>query len=60
MRAILVTFRIERRARNSASMERFRERAHQLLDDMDEAAAPHPDLREKVADARAEIDGDDP
>jgi hypothetical protein len=59
IRAILVTFRIEHRARNSTTMERFRERAHHLLDELDRAAAPHPDLREKVTDARSVIDGDD-
>jgi len=59
MRAILVTYRIERRAPNSVTMALFRLRAHQLLDEMDEAVALHPDLRGKVADARAEIDAGD-
>jgi hypothetical protein len=58
MRAILVTYRIERRARNSVTMAGFRARAHQLLDEMDAAVAPHPDLRGRVAEARAEIDAD--
>lgn len=60
VRAILVMYRIERRAPNRGTIDRFRARAHRLLDELDEAVAQHPDLRGQVADARAEIDADDP
>jgi hypothetical protein len=58
IRAILVTYRIERRAPNSVTMAGFRVRAHQLLDEMDAAVALRPDLRGQVEKARAEIDAD--
>ena len=59
MRAILVMYRIERRARNRVTMDRFRVRAHQLLDELDAAAAADPDLRGEVAEVRAAIDADE-
>jgi hypothetical protein len=58
VRAILVTYRIERRVPNSVTMRAFRVRAHRLLDELDAAAALHPDLRSQVERARAEIDAD--
>ena len=58
MRAILVMYRVERRARNSVTMDHFRVRAHQLLDELDGTAADHPDLRGQIADLRTEIDAD--
>ena len=60
MRAILVMYRIERRGPNRMTVDRFRVRAHQLLDEVDAEVAPHPDLRGRVAEVRAEIDADEP
>lgn len=59
IRAILVMYRIERHARNRVTMDRFRVRAHQLLDELDAEADQHPDLRVRVAEVRAEIDADE-
>jgi hypothetical protein len=59
MRAILVMYRIEGRARNHVTMDRFRVRAHQLLDELDAELGTHSDLRGRVAEVRAEIDADE-
>lgn len=59
IRAIVVMYRIERRGSNRVTMDLFRVRANQLLDELDVAAAQHPDLRVRVADVRAEIDADE-
>ena len=59
IRAILVTYRIERRRRDSPTMEGFRERARSILLSLEEEVAPHSDLQAALDDARRELDGDD-
>jgi hypothetical protein len=59
LRAILVTYRTERRRRDSMIMGQFRQRARELLDELEEGVAVHPDLRRQVDAARAEIDADE-
>ena len=60
LRAILLTYRVEHRRRDSSTMREFRERARALLDGLEEAVLPYPDLKAAVDDARRELDGDDP
>ena len=59
LRAILVTYRLERHRRDGTIMAQFRGRARELLEELDVAASGQPDLRLKVADALAEIDADE-
>lgn len=56
LRAILVTYRLERRRRDATVMATFRVRALELLEELDVSASSDPDLRLRVAAARAEID----
>ena len=60
IRAVRVTFRIEQPRRSPESMAAFRFRARALLDGLDEAVRPFPDLERDLADARAEVDAKDP
>jgi hypothetical protein len=57
---IRVTFRIERRRRDSPTMEAFRERAHSILDELETETRDRPDLHARVAQARRELDRDEP
>ena len=56
IQSVVVTYRAENRRRNSGTMIAFRARAHQLLDDLDEAVHPYPDLQLALADARQELE----
>ena len=53
---IRVTYRIERRRRDSPTMEAFRERARSILNDLEPEALAHPNLRASLARARRELD----
>lgn len=59
IRAIVVTYRIERRRRDSLVMEAFRARARSLLDGLEDEARGHPDLEARVFEARHEVDADE-
>ncbi len=60
IRAILIPFRVERRRRDTATMEQFRLRARQMMDGLDESVEGDAELRKALADARQEIDADEP
>jgi len=55
---IRVTYRIERRRRDSPTMEAFRERARSILDELELTTRARPALHAGVAQARRELDGD--
>lgn len=59
IRAILLTYRVERRRRDSRIMEQFRGRARVLLNDLDASVGTDAELRKALSDARKEIEGDD-
>jgi vacuolar-type H+-ATPase subunit E/Vma4 len=56
---VRVTYRIERRRRDSATMEAFRERARSILDELASEAEGKPELQASLAQARGELDGDE-
>ena len=60
IRSILVPFRVERRRRDSATMAEFRLRARRMMDALDESVEDDPELRKALAEARHEIDADEP
>ena len=60
IRAVRVTFRVEQPRRSPEAMAAFRSRAREILDGLDEAVRPFPDLERDLADARAEVDAKDP
>jgi hypothetical protein len=55
---VRVTYRIERRRRDSATMLAFRDRARSILDELASEAKSQPDLRASLAEARRELDED--
>ncbi len=57
LRAVLVTYRIELKRRDSATMETFRARALSVLDGLGDEITPYPDLQDALRDARREMDG---
>jgi len=59
LRAIIVTYRIELRRRDSQMMEEFRDNAHSLLRSLEEEVQPHPDLQIALTEVRREIDEND-
>ena len=59
IRSVMVTYRAEHRRRDTPTMTAFRARAHQLLDGLDDAVRPYPDLEIVLADAREELDRPD-
>lgn len=59
LRAVIVTYRIEVRRRDSPTMEEFREHAHSLLRSLEDEVQPHPDLQIALAEVRREIDAND-
>jgi len=59
LRAILLTYRVEHRRRDSSTMREFRERAYVLLDGLEAAVAEMPDLRAALTSAREELLDDD-
>ena len=60
IRAILIPFRVERQRRDTATMEQFRLRARRMMDALAERVEADPELRKALADARREIDADEP
>lgn len=58
IRAVVVTYRVERRRRDAPTMDVFRERARRLLDDLEKETRPYPDLEERLREARRELDAD--
>jgi hypothetical protein len=60
IRAILVPYRVERDRRDSATMAEFRLRARRMMDGLEEGARADPELHKALADARREIDADEP
>lgn len=57
IRAIMVSYRIEMRRRDSPTMKEFRSRAHALLDGIEDEARRYPDLEARLVETRAELDG---
>ena len=53
---IRVTYRIERRRRDSPTMEAFRERARSILRELEPLTAERPDLQASLAVAQRELD----
>ena len=60
IRAILIPYRVERQRRDSATMERFRLRAREMMDALEDSVGDDAELRNALADARKEIDADEP
>ena len=58
IRAIVVSYRIERRRRDSPTLEGFRARAHTILDGLEDEAHRYPDLEARLVETRRELDGD--
>lgn len=56
---IRVMYRIERRRRDSPTMEAFRERARSILDELELNTRARPALHAGVVQARRELDGED-
>ncbi len=55
LRIVLVTYRIERRRRDSQVMQAFRERGRAILEDLAAEVAAFPDLEKVLIEARAEL-----
>ena len=53
---IRVTYRIERRRRDSPTMEAFRERARSILRELEPMVAERPDLQASLDVAQRELD----
>ena len=58
IRAVLVTYRVEARRRDAPTMGEFRERARALLDGLEEAVGPYPDLAERLREAQSELEAE--
>jgi hypothetical protein len=56
IRAIVVSYRIERRRRDTRTIEEFRARAHSILDGLEEETRPYPDLEARLVETRHELD----
>ena len=55
IRAIIVSYRIERRRRDTATMQGFRDRARTILDGIEEDARRYPDLEARLIETRNEL-----
>lgn len=51
----MLPYRIERRRRDTPTMEQFRERARLLLDGLEHDVRPYRDLEERLDEARREL-----
>jgi len=60
IRAVRVTFRIERPRGSPEAMAAFRSRAMELLDGLEEAVRPFPELEDALAETRAEVEATEP
>ena len=58
IRAVVVTYRIEKRRRDAPTMDGFRDRARSLLDDLDAEVRQYPELDAQLREARLELDSD--
>jgi hypothetical protein len=58
IRAVLVTYRVERQRRDAPTMEAFRDRARVLLDELEEKVRQYPDLEARLLEARHELDSE--
>ena len=56
IRAVVVTYRIERQRRDTPTMKAFRARARSILDQLDAEARDYPDLVERLRDARQQLE----
>lgn len=56
IRAVMVTYRVEQKRRDSPTMEQFRRQARRILDELDTAVRRYPDLRASLEEARRELD----
>ena len=56
IRAVMVTFRIERRRRDGPTMAAFGARARAILSGLDAEVLDHPDLGARLIEARQELD----
>jgi len=60
IRAVRVTLRIEQPRGSPESMNAFRARARELLDGLEDAVRPFPELERELAEARAEVGAKEP
>ena len=60
LRAILVIYRGEKNHRNAETMKGIHDRAEMLFRELEASVEPYPDLKERLADARHELDGPGP
>jgi hypothetical protein len=58
IRAVLVTYRVERRRRDAPTMDAFRDRARALLDELEGEVRQYPDLAARLLEARQELDSE--
>jgi len=58
IRAVVVPYRIEQERNDREVCEMFRVRAHALLNYLDAAVGPYPDLQDALAAARTELASD--
>jgi hypothetical protein len=58
IRAVLVTYRVERRRRDAPTMDAFRDRARALLNELEEEIQPYPDLAARLREARRELESE--
>ena len=59
IRAVVVTFRIERRRRDTSTMDAFHERARSILESLSDDVRPYPDLASQLQDALEELGVDE-
>jgi hypothetical protein len=58
IRAVVVTYRVERRRRDAPTMQAFRDRARLLLDELEKEARSYPDLEARLLEARRELESE--
>jgi hypothetical protein len=56
IRAVVVTYRVERHRRDAPTIEQFRDRARSILHALEEEVRPHPDLAARLLEAHQELD----
>lgn len=56
IRAIVVSYRIERRRQDGSTMDGFRARARTILDAIEADARRYPDLEARMVETRDELD----
>jgi hypothetical protein len=60
LRAIRVILRVEQPRHDAATMNDVRARARQMLDELEEAVQPFPDLKDELAGLRLEVEEERP